>query len=467
MNANRDALLAGFEESVPLPGSPAYERAHPETEAAPPLISHLSLISQSGSPHPELDPAALHGIIGEIVTAIRPTTEAADEAVFAHLLVFAGNAIGHGPYFATEDDRQRTNLDVVIVGETADGRKGTALGRAKRVMELADPQWCADCIEFGLASGEGLIWRVRDQITRMDKGELVLVDPGIADKRVTFIETEFGSVLKIAQREGSILSNVLRQAWERGDLRTTTKTSPAKATDAQISVIGHITATELLRHLLDTEAANGFGNRMVWVLTRRARILPDGAALADGELFPLARRLGDAIAAARQRGRMVRDTEARELWHKVYKRLTTSRPGLLGSLVARGAPQVMRVALIFALLDQSVDISREHLEAALAFWRYSEASAASIFGDRLGDPVADAIRVALLDSPEGMTRSEISGLLGRHVQSARLVAALDLLASMGMAHSVRAETSGRPAEIWRPGCETSELSEKRSGLGDE
>ena len=50
---------------------------------------------------------------------------------------------------------------------------------------------------------------------------------------------------RIARRDGYILSRVLRDGWDRGDLGTLTKTSPARATGAHISLIGHITADEL------------------------------------------------------------------------------------------------------------------------------------------------------------------------------------------------------------------------------
>jgi hypothetical protein len=36
-------------------------------------------------------------------------------------------------------------------------------------------------------------------------------------------EAEFSSVLKIAGREGNILSEILRKAWETGNLRNTVK----------------------------------------------------------------------------------------------------------------------------------------------------------------------------------------------------------------------------------------------------
>src|SRR5262249_15576408 len=141
------------------------------------------------------------------------------------------------------------------------------------------------CVKGGLSSGEGLIWAVRDRIEKTeplkDKGRVVgyqqvQVDPGVADKRLLCYEPEFASVLKVAGRAGNTLSNLVRQAWETGDLRSLVKNSPAQATGAHVSIIGHVTAEELRRELSATEQANGFGNRFLWLLVQRSKALPEG-----------------------------------------------------------------------------------------------------------------------------------------------------------------------------------------------
>ena len=62
--------------------------------------------------------------------------------------------------------------------------------------------------------------------------ELQLVDEGVDDNRLLVRESEFSSVLRVSQREGNVLSPVVRRAWESGDLRTLTRHSPLKATGA-------------------------------------------------------------------------------------------------------------------------------------------------------------------------------------------------------------------------------------------
>ena len=59
-----------------------------------------------------------------------------------------------------------------------------------------------------------------------------------------------------------------------------TKTNPAQATEAHISILGHITKDELLRELNGGDAANGFANRFLWVCAKRGQYLPEGGGEA-------------------------------------------------------------------------------------------------------------------------------------------------------------------------------------------
>ena len=109
----------------------------------------------------------------------------------------------------------------------------------------------------------------------------------------------------------------------------------------------------------------------------------------------------------------------------------------------------MRLAMIYALLDQSEVIQGEHLLAALSLWDYCESSVRFIFGNALGDPVADEIRYALgQNGSRGMTRTQIRDLLGRHKTAEQIDRALATLLQYGHARCERQETPGRPVERW-------------------
>jgi hypothetical protein len=414
--------------------------------------------AEADPPWPTIEAEAYHGIVGEIVRAIEPNTEADPIAILIQLLAAAGNAIGRGPYYQVEGDRHGPNIYAILVGETAKGRKGTAAGRVRQIMEIADPQWVSDRVHSGgLSSGEGVIWAVRDpisQLERQGKGATaerveVITDAGIPDKRLYVLESEFSAALAVMRREGNILSRVLRDGWDRGDLATLTKNSPARATGAHISIVGHITAEELRRDLDRTSMCNGYANRFLFGCVRRANVLPFGGKLDEETICKLGMGLRAAIKAARNITRVRMAQGARRAWREVYPALSEGEPGLLGAIIGRAEAQVIRLALNYALLDRCAEIDDAHLKAGLAVWEYCEISARWIFGDALGDPVADEILRALRKAgADGMTRTEIRDHFGRNQSADRIGLALATLGRLCKAKSVTRETAGRPAEAW-------------------
>jgi DNA replicative helicase MCM subunit Mcm2 (Cdc46/Mcm family) len=149
-------------------------------------------------------------------------------------------------------------------------------------------------------------------------------------------------------------------------------------------------------------------------------------------------RLQAAIEFAANDFELKRDDEARALWHKVYPNLSESCEGLFGSVTSRAEAQVTRLSCVYALLDLSRIVSREHLEAALALWQYCEASARYIFGNATGDKIADALLTALRDAgKDGLTRTQIRDLFGRNANATRINDALSLLEKSQLVHSIK------------------------------
>ena len=402
--------------------------------------------------------AAYHGPLGAIVRLLEPETEADPVAVLLQLLVMFGNVINRSPCFCVGTaDVHHLNLFAVLVGATAKGRKGMSRNQAQQVYDTLDEHWVTHCITTGLSSGEGLIWAIRDAIRRQHpikkKGrtvdyETVIDDHGIDDKRLLVVEAEFAQTLKVMAREGNTLSPVIRQAWDGYDLRTLTKTSSARATAPHISIVGHVTSDELRRYLEVTETANGFGNRFLWALVRRSRELPRGGQAVS--FTTQVKHLQQAIDHARRTTTLKRNLAAEELWDAVYGPLSAGRPGMLGAMTARAEAQVMRLAALYALADVSATITPAHLRAALAVWQYCFASAVFLFGDRIGDPVADAILSELRRRwPERMTKTDISGIFHRHKDQSEINRGLDLLVEYRRARVELDRTGdGRPVESW-------------------
>jgi hypothetical protein len=394
-----------------------------------------------------LSPAALPGLAGEIVSTIEPASEADPAALLAQLLIAFGNVVGHRPHFRCESTRHTMNLFGVLVGVTAKARKGSSWSRIRELLSDVDAVWANDRIQSGLSSGEGLIEAVRDPKESGEKDSHI--DEGVKDKRLLVQQGEFSSVLKVMEREGNILSAIARDAWDSGHLRTMTRKNNAlRATGAHISVVGHITRDELRRFLSETDQANGFANRFLWFAVKRSKLLPHGGTVDAEQFRGLSERLKNAVELAQKVGELTRDGDANRIWETVYPDLSEGCMGMLGAVTSRAEAQVVRLSCLYALLDRSSVIRREHMNAALAVWRYCEDSARYIFGDALGDPVADAILAALKESREGLTRNDIREMFGRNKSSERIGHALALLQEQGKVAMRKEQTDGRPREVW-------------------
>jgi Protein of unknown function (DUF3987) len=401
---------------------------------------------------PLIDGTAYYGVAGDIVRTIEPHTEADPVALLLQILTLAGNVIGRSPYYQIESDSHRANLFAVLVGDSAKSRKGTSLGRVRAIAKVADETWNLERNKGGLSSGEGLIDAVRDEVQKYNSKEkqFEIVDPGVSDKRLMVVEPEFAGVLSVAERHGNTITQLIRQAWDGHKLQTMTRSSSLSATSAHVSIIGHITADELRARLSRTDAANGFANRFLYTLVKRSKEMPFGGNLTDSEILHLGEQLRTVIERAKLTGRVTMTNAAKTLWISVYSSLSAAQSGLLGAVTSRAESQVIRLALIYALLDGASEIDKPHLTAALALWEYCEASAVYIFGSSLGDPVADEIERALQQAgTDGMTRTAIRDLFGRNRSGDRIGAALCLLKARRRA---RMETitrnEGRPSETW-------------------
>jgi len=408
-----------------------------------PTVAPLFAVPSPGSPRrdsdvpsrpawPKLDDKALHGPAGEIVGKLAPETEADPAALLLSLLVSFGSCIGAGPHVRADGAIHSARLFAVIVGRTSKARKGTSWSRIREIMETADPEWTKSRVLGGMSSGEGLIKAAAE-------GE---------DHRLLVHESEFARVLTTAAREGNTLSAVVRLAWDTGNLRAMTK-EPLVADGVHVSMLAHITAEELGATLTGIQAANGFANRFLFACAKRSQLLPSGGKLDRDAVTRIGEPLRDIISHVKALDEIQRSTAADRLWDDRYRELARDEPdGLLGGVVSRGEAQLLRLSLVYALLDGSSRIEPDHIEAAWAMWTYCRESAGWLFGGRTGNGDADRIMVFLRVQPEGKaTRDEIAKGLGKRLYGANLDKALEVLKERESILVVKSPTRGRTAEV--------------------
>lgn len=412
-----------------------------------------------------LDEAAYQGLAGQFVNRVLPHTEADPIFLLTGFLTCFGNILDR-PYIKVEKTLHKMKLFVTWVGTTSSGRKGTAMDQIRPVFYELDPAWGGHIINGGLATGEGLINAVRDPVTKIKDGQEVTIEDGIKDKRVLIIESEYAQVLKVIAREHNILSPILRNAWDRGTLRTITKTNPLIATNTHISLICHITPEELKTSFRATDTTNGFGNRFLWFIGKRSKLLPFGVEVPEKDSKQLHWDLVKVIAKAQVVDEITFGNEAKELWIKLYTDLNEETSGIIGAMSARIPPYILRLSGIYALLDGLSEISIDHLRAAVAVIDYSLASLQYIFQGQLttSDPLADKI-VEALKAQGSMSRNDILNYFGRNISSEQISSSLELLLKISRINQSTIPTSGRYKDLFSLNSLPRTDVQKKSYLG--
>jgi hypothetical protein len=391
--------------------------------------------------------AAYHGVLGDIVRAVAPVTEADPVAILGSLLAAAGACMGH---FRTiyQGSTQATNLFVALVGDSSTGRKGTAASIARDVMSAAYPDW-ERLIVAGLGSGEGLI------------GHLKNVEA--TEHRALVLESEFGRLLTVMAREGSTLSPVVRDAWDGAPMGRFLAREQSLVILHHVAIAAHVTGVELRQKLTDVDAANGFGNRFMWLAVRRTRLVPFPESPRE-LVLPYTDALFRAIDQATESPAELKWSPlAADRWETLYAASAAhQRPGLLGSLLARSEAQITRLALLYALLDRSSEVGAQHLAAAEALWAYAERSVVHIFGSTSGNRHADALLEYLREGPVDWESAKKA--LGLRT-AADLQEAVDVLLQLGQVEVTKLarDGGGRSRRIIRNREETMQTMQTTIG----
>lgn len=399
-------------------------------------------------PWPTLPDGALQGITGDIVRAVAPHTEADDAAVLVHLLAIFGVMVGPSPYLRAGNANHHALIHPLVVGRTSDGAKGTSCNVVISIARQALENFY-EHVASGLSTAEGLIEAVRDG----DESDDENADSGVTDKRLLVIESEYRQVLSRSRRDGNTLAPTLRQVWDHDTLRTMTRSkSRLTATNPHIGIIGHITPGEFSAELRESDLSGGSVNRLLICLSRRSKLKPDLGNVPDeviagtGELFRL------AVKAGAERGAMGFAENVWPRWEQVYAELNRDRADTrAAAATARGVPHVLRLALLYALLDSAEQIGLEHLEAAVALWRYCEDSARWLFSTYELE-AGETERGSLVEfikrgGSKGRSRTDISmGHYQKNKTAGEINAALEPLIHDGVVIEIRdnAPAGGRP-----------------------
>lgn len=438
-----------------------------QTPTADSSDATAGLTSHRNAPVPHR--ACLYGLVGEVACVGGDGTETNPYAIAANFMAYLSCAIGRGVYLPIGNTWHHTRLFCLHVGRSGRGRKGDALALVMRldqaVRELS-PSLAPQIHRGGLSSREGLVALMHDGFQHGRQ----MVAP-IDDKRLWVVESEFANVLHQGRREGNTLSAALRDCWDGVCLKPATKTNRLYASHPHVCLSGAISPGELTGMMTARELTNGFANRFLVIWAERTQILPFPNPTPEGTVDDLAQRIlkvlefaGADQYACRDYLKMELSAQAQWRYAQLYRTELNEDVGsdLVNAMLERRAPMLLRLAMVFALTDLQLRIEIAHIDAAMAWMRYTMASIRYVFVSSADEDRMSATRdlanqiMAFLTERGKATRSEISArcLKGR-VTSVRIDAAIEhLLAATPPKVCVDwiarpRESPGAPTRIYR------------------
>lgn len=419
---------------------------------------------------PEPDPICLHGLIGEVARAGSEDTETNPCAIAANFMAYLSCAVGRGVYLSIGNTRHHPRLFCLHIGRSGRGRKGDAVSLVLRIDHALRHRCRAFSPQIhrgGLSSREGLVALIHDGY-RQGRHEV----PAFVDKRLWVVESEFANVLHQSRRDGNTLSAALRDCWDGVDLKPATKTNRLYASQPHVGLSGAISPSELTSLMRAREFTNGFANRFLMLWAERSRMLPFPKETPQTVVERLASKTLAVLAFAgadhydrRDHLRMELSAQAQWRYAQLYREELNDELGdsLVGALLERRAPILLRIAMLLALTDLQAQIDMRHIDAAMGWVRHATATVRHVFVDAAGEARWAQVRersnrvLAFLRERGQATRSQISAECFRGKASkAQIDASLEhLLASTPPRISVcwierPADTPGTPTRVYRP-----------------
>jgi len=274
-----------------------------------------------------------------------------------------------------------------------------------------------------LSSSEGLIFKLSNQIETSK------------DPRMLVIETEFASVLLQSKRNGNTLSSTLRDAWDGAKLQTLTKSDPILAEGYHFSIVSHITKVELDKLMSEEDKYNGLANRFLWVFAERTILISNPDTIDLGEYSNEIKALKRSLNKFYKKTDILFSKEAIEVWDRMYHELSSTGEVLVDAVNSRDESYLRRIAMIYAIADDSITIKTKHLESALAFIEYAKASTNYIFGGSVLSKKEQKLFDAIKNNSDGYSRTQAFKLFNNHVKADELNKLLSKLEDMNLISS--------------------------------
>lgn len=386
-------------------------------------------------PAPVLGDDAYHGPLGAFLRHVEGRVEAHPAAIGAHLLPAFATMLGRRVTYTAGADEQHTKTFWAVVGPTSSGGKGGALNASMVLIKAVKPTFLAVHSIAGIGSGETLIHEMRD----------VTEDKKQVEQNRIILDGELSRVLRVARREGSILADVLRSAFDSWPLRHSTKTdAETVSTGHHLSLVAGITPRELAALTEELAVLNGFANRFLYAWSRIPVLLPYGGKIDTEVVTDLAAKIDTALHDVE--GDYGFDDGARELWEPFYmeRREGIGDSEALRAITSRQAAHAARLSTLYAALDGAPTIGAAHLRAAIAWCDYSLGTIRRVFVGGVSGRAGVLLTAIREAGEDGLDGRDQAAVFGRNLAAGALVELRETLEAENLIFTVTVATGGRP-----------------------
>lgn len=342
---------------------------------------------------PEPPPEVYHGWFGGYLELVKETTTAPDQFHLASMLTIVGAYLGRRVYTRFASGKIYPNLYTVLVGNSAESKKDTAIERAWGTP--IPPESTRTRVSLPYAERTGVESRPAFLKGLSDSSKPL---SGNAIIRMS----EFSELLGNAHRKGttSILT-MLIQAWDNPpQLSNESIGTPAFVANPSISLLAGTQPNVLAQDLIDTDISSGFANRIMFVPGSGKGLNPWPDDVDEEARWEHWQRLHHNISAYGD-GECIpvnRTPEVDALWI-AFQQTPRGETPMERTMGQRLQNMVLKIALIYAVSDCSKTIELLHLQRAIAWiewdWecvRQLMASWATGTDNRLADRMLTILR---------------------------------------------------------------------------
>jgi hypothetical protein len=290
-------------------------------------------------------PSIIKGAAGEFAGLYATYLEVPEHFLFMGYLTCLGSCLADRLTLASEIAPQ-PRLYVILLGESADDRKSTALNKCTDFFREAVVE-DGFYVCHGVGSAEGLQKRLQES------------------PRLLLCLDEFRQFVSKCKIEASVLLPCVNTLFESNRYESRTKKTDIHLENAYLSLLAASTTETYERTWSSAFTAIGFNNRLFLVPGSGERKYSFPAKVPDAEKYYQRQRLGGILRHVGSGLELDISSEARELYHQWYmglersihaKRLDTYAMRLMGLLAVNE-------------LKSEIDIDVVEMATALADWQ--------------------------------------------------------------------------------------------------